>query len=193
MKTSKNLFLFLSVVFLALVGCNNAQPKDSEKAADKANEAKTETNRSEDDAQVLVSGASNDIFEIAAAEHAVTMATNPQVRDFATRMIPVHKTMLGETRSLAARKGYTIPSVMGNDYMDDIEDMKTWKKGKEYDTKYMEGQVDQYQMMLDQIEKRMANTKDSDIKMWAESAAGGVRSHLEMAKSISTQLEVAYK
>ena len=120
MKTSKNLFLFLSVVLLALVGCNNAQPKDSEKAADKANEAKTETNRSEEDAQALVNTVSSSYFQIAAAEQAATLATNPQVKDFATRMTEVHNVMLGETRSLAARKGYTVPSVMANDYIDDI-------------------------------------------------------------------------
>ncbi len=195
MKTSKNFFLFLSVVLWMLASCNNApqKPKDSEKMADKANEAKTETNRSEEDAQVLVNAVSSDLFEIAAAEQASTMATNAQVKEFASHMIQEHNAMVGETRSLAARKGFTVPSVMSNDYMDDINDMKSWKRGKEFDTKYMKGQVDQHQKILDDIEKRMASTADSDVKAWAEKAAAAVRKHLQMANSINTQLEVAYK
>ncbi len=193
MKIIKNLFPFISIVLLAMLGCNNAQPKDSEKVADKANAAKTETQQSEEDAKILVNAVSSDYFQIAASEQAVLMASNPQVKEFAGRMIQMHKTSLGETISLAARKGYTVPSMMSNDYTDDIEDLKKRKKGKDFDTQYMKGQTDQHQSLLDQLEKGMADTKDSDIKMWTETMVGGIRSHLQLATSINTQVEESNK
>ena len=189
-------FLCLMLAFAAwtLPSCNtDNKPKDSEKVADKANDAKTETKRSEEDANVLVNVASSDMFEIAAAEMATTMATQASVKEFAQMMRNEHPKMMEETRMLAAKKAYTLPSTMANEYMTDIEGMRKWTKGKEFDTKYMKAQVDQHQKILDDVEKRMAASADMDVKAWAQKASSAVRMHLDKAKMISDQLDKMYK
>ncbi|MBC7775019.1 MAG: DUF4142 domain-containing protein [Phycisphaerae bacterium] len=193
METNKSLFLFIALACFTLSSCDDNKPKDSEKVADKANEVKTETNRSEEDAELLVNAVSSDYFELAAAEQANSMSTNASVKEFATMMMMEHKTIMEETRALAAKKGYTVPNSMSNDYTSKLQDMAKWKKGKEYDTKYMDDQLDHHQKMLDQLEKCMARTNDTDIKMWSQKAAAGVRKHTEMAKTIDTKLEQLYK
>lgn len=194
MKNAKLLFLLLGLACWTLPSCDqNDKPKDSEKMADKANDAKTETNRSEEDAELMVNAVSSDLYEIAAAEMAATMATQSSIKDFANQMLTAHRSMMDETRALAAKKAYTVPTTMANDYMTNIEDMRKWAKGKEFDTKYMEGQVKQHEKMLEQIEKRMNSTADSDVKMWTQKASSGVRMHLDMAKKIDDQLDMVYK
>ena len=193
MRHIKILSLLLALAGFTMTACTDNQPKDSEKAADKANDAKTETNRSEEDAELLVNAVSSDYFEMAAADVAAGMATQASVKEFATMMKTMHQTMMDDTRALAAKKAYTVPSMMANDYMDDIEDMKKWAKGKEFDTKYIKNQVDQHQKMLDDIEKRMAATVDSDVKAWTQKASSAVRMHLDKANAIKSQLDVTYK
>ena len=196
MRHLKFFSLLIAITCFAMTSCNNTndnKPKDSEKVADKANEAKTETNRSEEDASLLVNAVSSDYFEIAAAEVASTMATQASVKEYAGMMMAIHKTMMDETKMLAGQKAYTVPGAMANDYMDDIEDMKKWTKGKEFDTKYINGQIDQHQKMLDNIEKRMASTVDSGVKAWTEKAAAEVRKHLDRAKMVKEELDKKYK
>src|SRR6185295_14088767 len=96
MKNVKFLTLILALSCWAFTACEN-KPKDAEKVADKANDAKTETTASAGDAELLVNAASADMFEIAAAELAVTMATKSSVIDFANQMIAAHKQMLDGT------------------------------------------------------------------------------------------------
>ena len=193
MKYIKFLSLLLALAGFTMTACNSDKPKDSEKMADKANDAKTETNRSEEDAELLVNAVSSDMYEVGAAGVAASMATQASVKEFATMMMTMHRTMMDETKMLAAKKSYTVPTTMANDYMTQVEDMKKWAKGKEFDTKYMKNQVDQHQDMLDDIEKRMAATADTDIKAWAQKASSGVRMHLDKAKMIAEQLNTVYK
>ena len=193
MNRIKFLSLLLALAGFTMTSCTNDKPKDSEKIADKANEAKTETNRSEEDAALMVSAVSSDYFEVEAAKVAASMGTQASVKDFATMMQNMHPTMMEKTKALAAKKGYTVPAMMGNDYLDDVADMAKWTKGKEFDTKYIKGQVDQHRKMLDDIEKRMAATVDSDVKMWAQEASSAVRMHLDKAKMIKDELDTTYK
>lgn len=192
MKTVKIFLLPMTIALLAAC-TDNSKPKDSEKMADKANDPKTETVRSENDAEMLVDAVSTDYFEIAAADEAKAMATHADVRDFAMKMSQMHTMMLNETVALANKKSFTVPSMMGNAYLSDIENMRKWAKGEEFDTKYIDAQVDLHQKVLDKLERTVANTQDTDIKMWAEKAAAEVRTHIEMARAIDNKLDVAYK
>ncbi|MEO6759133.1 MAG: DUF4142 domain-containing protein [Saprospiraceae bacterium] len=194
MKHVPFLSLLLALVAFTLPACNNDnKPKDSEKMADKANDAKTETRRSEADADLMVSAVSSDMYEVAAADMAMNMGTQSSVRDFARMMTTEHPKMMEETKSLASMKAFSVPTTMANDYMSDIEDMKKWTKGKEFDTKYIDAQVDQHQKMLDDIEKRMAGTEDTDVKAWTQKASSAVRMHLDKARMIQEDLKKMYK
>lgn len=193
MKYIKFFSLLFALAVFTMTACTNDKPKDSEKVADKMNEAKTETNRSEEDAQLMVSAVSSDYFEVEAAKVAASMGTQSSVKEFATMMQNMHPTMMEETKALAAKKGYTVPAMMGNEYLDEVADMAKWTKGKEFDTKYIKGQIDQHQKMLDDIEKRMAGTVDSDVKAWTQKASSAVRMHLDKANAIKEQLDVTYK
>jgi len=193
MKHARFLSFLLVLAVFALPACNNDKPKDSEKVADKANDAKIETKRSEEDAALLVTAASTDMYEMAAAELATTMGTQASVKEFANMMRSEHMNMSNETKSLAAMKSFTLPTAMSNDYMTNVEDMKKWTKGKEFDTKYIKNQVDTHQKVLDDIEKRMAATEDTDVKAWTQKASSAVRMHLDKAKMIQTDLDKMYK
>ena len=183
--------LTLCMAFSAFVACGD-QPKDSEKAAQDMNEEKTDNNKNEEDAETLVQAAGSDMLEIESSRMAVTMAVSPAVKEFANMMIQEHTMMSQETKALAAKKNYTLPTAMPNDYMDDLEDMKKWEKD-DWDNKYIEAQIDQHQKVLNELENRASRTQDADIRAWAQKAMTHVRTHLDKAKMIDDQIDNANK
>lgn len=194
MKTVKFLLPILALTLWTLTSCGDTnKPKDSEKVADQANEPKTETNTSQEDAESVVNIVSANYFEIAAGEQAKTMGTAAAVKEFADMMVKDHTMMNDETKALAAKKNFTVPSMMGNDYMSKIDDMKKWVKGKEYDMKFADNMVEGHQKVLDELEKRARDTKDPEVKAWAEKGAAAVRMHIDKARALDTQMEEMYK
>jgi putative membrane protein len=193
MKKVKMLFFAAAMGLIALPGCKNEPSKNPEERAEEANEAKTETNRAEEDAETLVQAAVNGMMEIQSSQVAASMATQPSVKEFANMMITEHTNMSNEVKSLASKKGFTLPAALDADHQEDIEDMKKWAKGKEFDNKYIEEQIDMHEKTLDELENRMAKTADSDLKMWAEKAAASVRTHLGRAKQINDEIDAIYK
>lgn len=177
---------------MLFTNCETSQ-NDAKKMADKANDAKTETRASEMDADALVKAVNINYYKIAAAEYAATQATQPQVREFANMMRTQHMAMNDKTKSLAASKSFTAPAAMSNDYMNDIENMRKWEKGKEFDTKFINEMVDAHQEALDMLEKCQRESNDADVKAWATESASGVRNHLDMARRLDDQLSNMYK
>jgi putative membrane protein len=191
MKTVKMLVSAALLGWMCLPGCADGT-KNPEKQAMEANEAKTETNRAEEDAETMVQAAVSDMMEIQSSQIAATMATQPAVKEYANMMVTEHTNMSSQTKDLAARKGFSLPAALDQDHMDDLEDMRKWAKGEEFDTKYMAKQVDMHQKTLDELEDRMEASADIDVKAWAQAASSKVRMHLDRAKQLKDEVDAAY-
>jgi putative membrane protein len=186
MKTVKLLIFSLTVA--ALAACNNDTKKNPAEAAQEVNEERTDTNKSEEDAETLVEAATSDMMEIQSSQKAATMATSAAVKEFAAMMIEEHTKMSNETKELAAKKGYVLPTSLSQDKMDKLADMDKWDK-KDWDEKYMEMQIDMHETSLREIKNRHDRSNDADIKAWAVKAMSHVQMHLDRAKQLEDNVD----
>lgn len=195
MKHTKYLngILFSAAVFFASCGANETKDADSEKVANEANDEKIETNKVEKDAEALVSLSSQDLYLAEAGKYALANANQQKVKDLAQKISSDHSKVASEVKDFAAKRNYNVPDVMGNDYVKDAEDMKNWKKGKEFDTKFVDEVIDEHEKAIRILEDRANNTADADLKAWCEKTLAAMRTHLDESKRVKEEISSLYK
>ena len=166
---------------------------DSEKVANEANEEKIETNTFEKDAEALVKLSSQDQYLVHASDFAVKNANQAQVKKLALAIAGGHNNLKSELKTFAEKRNYNIPDSMSNNYLADTEDMKKWKKGKEFDSKFVEEVIDEHEKAIKIMEDCVKDTKDADLKSLCERALPTLRSHLEESKKVKEEIDAVYK
>lgn len=194
MKQSKIISgAFLSAGFFLFACQGETKNPDSEKVATEANEEKIETNTFEKDAEALVKLYSQDQYLVSAADYAAKNANQQQVKKLATSISGDHSISNSEIKAFATKRNYNIPDSMSNDYATDTDDMKNWKKGKEFDTKFVDEVIDEHEKTIRILENCVKDTKDNDLKAWCEKTLPGVRSHLEEGRKVKEEIASVYK
>ena len=184
--------LLISGMFL--FACKDeAKNADSEKVANEANEEKIETNTFEKDAEALVKLTSQDQYLVHASDFAVKNANQAQVKKLALAIAGGHNNLKSELKTFAEKRNYNIPDSMSNNYLADTEDMKKWKKGKEFDSKFVEEVIDEHEKAIKIMEDCVKDTKDADLKSLCERALPTLRSHLEESKKVKEEIDAVYK
>ncbi|MBC7851714.1 MAG: DUF4142 domain-containing protein [Chitinophagaceae bacterium] len=196
MIIKKTLFAATLISAALFVSCADEAEKknpDSEKVADQANEVKTETNTAENDAEALVALSSQEHYLHAAADYAAKNANQKQVKDLAAKIKADHMTLGSEIKAFAGKRNYTVPDSMSNDFAKDVADMKDWKKGKEFDTKYVDEVIDEHEKVINKLENCSKDTKDADLKAWCDKTLPGLRAHLEEGRRVKDEIKTIYK
>jgi len=188
-----NSLLVCAGLFIAACGDETAKNPDSEKVANEANDEKIATNTFEKDAEALVKMSSRDLYLASAAKYAVTNANQKQVKDLANAIANGHSNLAAEVKTFAAKRNYNVPDSMSNDYEKDREDMTSWKKGKEFDTKFVDEVIDEHEKAIRLLEDCARDTKDGDLKAWCEKSLPALRTHLEESKRIKDEIAAVYK
>jgi putative membrane protein len=194
MKKRSFILLATALVFAA---CNN-EGKDSVEKADSANESKMDTVHADTTtaATIAVDEATSDFMvkvadvgmtEVKLGQMAQDKAMSQRVKDFGSMMVKDHTAAGDELKSMASRKNVTLPSAVGEAHQKKI-DALTKKTGKDFDRAYMDAMVDGHQSAINDFEKASNNTKDADIKSWADKTLPTLRMHLDSAKAIKKAL-----
>ncbi len=199
MKKQFSFFSFL-FLFVALLSCNDsASNKDAVEKADSANEKKLDTSSGtpstsvastidQETADFMVKAAAGGMEEVEMGKVAKEKATNQRVKNYGAMMVEDHSKGNDELKGLAAQKNVTLPKELGDDHKKDIEDVQK-KTGKNFDKEYMKMMIDDHQKDIDEFEKASKNTKDNDVKAWADKTLPVLRKHLDSAKAINKSLK----
>src|SRR3546814_10402540 len=73
--------------------------------------------------------------EIAAAKVAVAKSGNPEIKNFANKMIKDHSQADNELKALAKKKGVTLPTALDKDHQDKLDDLNK-ASAKNFDDEY---------------------------------------------------------
>ncbi len=132
----------------------------------------------------------SDMFEVAAAKVALERSTNKDVKAFAQMMVDAHTASTTGLKAAIAASGQTIdlPMALPQDRLDAIDDLKK-ADAKDFDKKYMDGQVDGHQAALDLMTRYAQDGTVPDIKDFATKTAPVVQTHLDKAKAIKDALK----
>lgn len=193
------LILGVAIAALNLSACNR-KPTETKGAATPAEQAATPsanpaatvpTPSNEAAAPDFVAkAAASDMFEVDAGKLAEKRSANPQVKQFAAMMVKDHTKTTDELKKAIAASGQSIapPTVLPNDKQDALNDL-TKADAKDFDRRYMDGQVDAHQAALNLLQRYAQDGDVPQIKAFAASTAPAVQQHYDRAKTIRDALK----
>src|SRR4051812_7316533 len=194
----KRHFSFLSVLclLLCMAACNNGTNKDAVEKADSANDQKADSSKNqaptlavdENTSDFMVKVADGGMAEVELGKLAQEKAKNARVKSFAAMMVQDHSQANDELKGLASQKNVTLPATVGEDHQKHKDDLSK-KNGKDFDKAYMKMMVDDHQKTIDKFEDASKNSKDADVKSWADKTLPKLRMHLDSAKAINSSLK----
>jgi putative membrane protein len=142
------------------------------------------------DAAAMKQLAQANLNEIESGKAAEAKAQNPEVKQFAQKMVSDHTQMLQELQSLAKQKGVALPQ-SGSLKEKAQSKLAERSSGAEFDKKYMEDMVKDHQKDVQDTQNVAAKAKDPDFKRAVEKAHAKIQEHLQMAQSIASKTGAA--
>lgn len=142
----------------------------------------------EADKRFITKAAEGSMEEIALATTVSQKATIPEVKSFADRMVSDHTKASDELKSLAAKKGVTLPSEMDKSQQSE-QDKLAKLTGKKVDKEYATYTVKDHEKDLKEFQKAATDSKDPDVKAWAAKMVPILEDHLATAKQLEPKVK----
>lgn len=183
----KDILVFIYV--LSLLACNN-KPKDSIEKADSANKALLDTALKND--QQVVDPKSADFmvrfYDVARTERemagtAMHLGVVPRIKDFAATIYQELGTMLDSMQSLRMRKNIVLPSTISDEGQAEIKNLKDLR-GEKMDRRFLSYVIQTHEKAAERFKEAVENTKDEDIRSFADISAIIFKKYLNTAKTI---------
>jgi putative membrane protein len=159
---------------------NTSETKTSETKTSEAKTAKAtkseKSNLSSADRKFVENAAKGGMMEVSMGKAASSKAQNSDVKQFGDRMVRDHSKANKELKSIASKKGITLPKE------EPAENFKT-------DRAYMEMMVKDHEKDLAEFQKEAKNGSDPDLKKFADNTSKIISEHLAMARRITKDLK----
>jgi len=119
-----------------------------------------------------------------AKDHAKSQA----VKDFGDRMVTDHTKANDELKSIASKKGITLPTSI------DAKDQATYDRlsklnGAEFDRAYMADMVKDHQTDVAEFRRESQNGNDADLKEFAGKTLPTLQEHLSLAQKTNSEVK----
>jgi putative membrane protein len=143
---------------------------------EKTSESKSEkSSLSAADKKFVQNAAKGGMMEVAWGKAASSRAQDNDVKQFAARMVADHSKANNELKSIASKKGITVPSE------EPAANFRT-------DRDYMSMMVKDHQKDLAEFQQEAKSGSDADLKRFADKTSKIVSEHLSMARRIDKEL-----
>ena len=119
--------------------------------------------------------------EVELGQFAQEHASNPQVKQFAAKMVQDHSKANEELRSLAQAKGVTVPSGPKNTEKHEMGKLAKLQ-GDAFDREYMDHMVKDHQKDVKEFQQASKDAKDPDVKGFASKTLAVIEGHLQVAQ-----------
>jgi putative membrane protein len=124
------------------------------------------------------------MFEVKSSQLAQQMATSPNVKRFAMRMVADHTKASQELMALAKQKGLRLPTGLDQKHQDKLDQLRK-DQGSEFDRAYTEIQVKAHEKAVALFEKAAEDCQDSDLKAWATKTLPTLKEHEQLVKQLT--------
>jgi putative membrane protein len=199
--------IFLSGILsgLAIVGlnaCAGDQTNDRNKVPSNSNSAVIATNNANissntanankasttDDYNFMTKAAQGGMAEVELGKLAVSKAQNAEVKKFAQKMIEDHTNANTELKSLATKKGVTLPAEVNAEQKATMDKLKALS-GAEFDKAYVQAMVDDHKKTVDLFQTESTGGTDNDTKAFASKTLPHLKEHLELIQGIQGKMK----
>lgn len=124
--------------------------------------------------------------EVAIAQLAAEKASNPDVRDFAQKLVQDHTQVNSELMSIANTKNVKLDK-------DDSTKDRSYRRlskasGQDFDREFVEHMVDEHEKDIKMFEKAASNAKDPEVREFASKHIDHLRQHLAQAQQLQQSI-----
>jgi putative membrane protein len=133
------------------------------------------------DKRFVTKAADDGQAEVQVAKLAAERATNPDVKQFAERMVRDHTAVNQELMGIASSKGVKLDK---DDGKDRTYNKLAKKSGADFDREFVEHMIDEHEKDIKLFEKASNDAKDSDIRGFASKHLGHLREHLQIVEGL---------
>jgi len=144
----------------------------------------TPARQSPADARFMVQAAQSDLTEIRTSQLALQRSTDPEVREYAQRMIEEHTRSSSQLKELAQKKNVTLPNEL-NPKQQALYDKLSKLQGAEFDRAYMQGQVTAHNDTAKVYRDYLSQGKDPQVRDFARTVLPIVENHERVARTES--------
>ena len=121
--------------------------------------------------------------EVELGRIAVQKATDPQVMQFAQRMVDDHGKANDKLKQVASSKNVTLPTDMPSDAK--REEAKLNKlSGAQFNKEYMKNMLADHKKDVSLFRSTAKSAKNADVKQFASETLPTIEEHLQMAQTI---------
>jgi putative membrane protein len=192
LRNSALAIAFVSIGFAVSAlaqGTSGTTPRSSSASTPPSkSQPSSSANVSSGDRKFVEKAAVDGMAEVELGKLASSKATDPQVKQFAQRMVTDHSKANDELKSVAGGKGIQLPSAPDKKHQKDMDEMSK-KDAKKFDHEYMEMMVKEHKKDVSEFEKQSKSAKDPDIKAFASKTLPTLKDHLQMAQSTMSALK----
>ncbi|MGN6491462.1 MAG: DUF4142 domain-containing protein [Agriterribacter sp.] len=188
----KYTFLFTAGL-LFLASCGN-QPDDPVKYADSANEVKNDMQPVESDTQketseFLVKAADGGFSEVAAARVGEEKATDPAVKELASKIVADHTAVNNELVAIAGKLNITVPQAPSQEHQEKVAEL-SGKNAKEFDKSFVDAMVEDHKKTIS-LFKDASEDEDInvDVKTFINATLPKLDSHLAAAEALQKKIK----
>jgi putative membrane protein len=184
---------FIAAAALLMFSCENRGRTDAVDQAQDQTEERLEARGDDqrggmemDDADQIINLASGNMFEVEAGRLAAERAQNAEVKKFGQMMVDEHTKAGEQLRTLAQNKNIVLPTQMGNDHRDELNDLRE-KQGAEFDREYMDAIVSAHDDDINRVED-LQDSDDQDIRSFAQNLLPNLRKHHQQAQDLEDRV-----
>ncbi|HEY1628455.1 MAG TPA: DUF4142 domain-containing protein, partial [Tepidisphaeraceae bacterium] len=155
-------------------------------AADSADKA-TGGSLSSHDLKFVTEAAEGGMTEVKASQVAVDKTTDPEIKNFAQKMVDDHTKVNDQLKSLAEGKGVTMPTMLDSSHQDKVDDLAKMS-GPDFDKDYVKMMVKDHKDTVELFQHYSGATTsilhkpadDADLKDFASKTLPTLQEHLGM-------------
>jgi putative membrane protein len=138
------------------------------------------------DASFVTQAGEAGMLEVEKGKIAVKQTSNPDVKEFAQKMISDHSKANDELESIARKKNFTLPS-LGAKHQAILGKFEK-STGAAFDKAYVEDQIKDHEKAVALFEKEATSGTDAELKEFAQKTLPTLKEHQSMVKELKTKL-----
>ncbi|MHB1081288.1 MAG: DUF4142 domain-containing protein [Prosthecobacter sp.] len=150
---------------------SNAAPKDTLDAAD---------------VKFVKSESAAGTAELKLAELGVQKAGRADVKAFAEMLVTDHTQANKELAGLASTKGVEVSAVISPKHAEEFQKLEKATKA-DFDKEFLSDMISDHKKCVSKFEEAAKDSKDSDVKGWAEKMLPTLKAHLAKAEELAAK------
>ena len=143
--------------------------------------------QSSSDNEFVTKAAGGGLAEVQLGQFAAQKASNPDVKQFAQKMVDDHSRANDELKNVASQKNVTLPTDLPPEEQQ-LRDRLQNMSGQEFDRTYMRHMVQDHVKDVAEFQREATRGQDSDVKQFASKTLPVLQQHLKMARQVASKV-----